>query len=74
MFSHASNASKLCFAYLARFLFEAGIKLIDCQMHSDHMAQFGAKEIERKEFEDLLNEAIHSPLTFNYPTLLSDGF
>lgn len=74
MFSHASNASKLCFAYFAQFLFKSGIKLIDCQMHSDHMAQFGAKEVERKEFEDLLSDAINLRLLFNYPTFLSDGF
>ena len=74
MFSLASNASKLCFAYFAQFLFKSGIKLIDCQMHSDHMAQFGAKEVERKEFEDLLSDAINPRLLFNYPTFLSDGF
>lgn len=73
MFSLASNASKLSFAYFAQFLFDSGIKIIDCQMHSDHMAQFGAKEIERHEFENLLNSAINDSLVFNYPTFLTDG-
>ena len=42
-------------------------------MHSDHMAQFGAKEIERHEFENLLSSAISDSLVFNYPAFLTDG-
>ena len=54
MFNKANNASKLSFAFFADYLFSAGVELIDCQMHSDHMERFGAKEIERDDFERLL--------------------
>jgi leucyl/phenylalanyl-tRNA--protein transferase len=72
MFSRENNASKLVFAHFAQFLFSAGIVMIDCQMHSDHMAQFGACEIGRDEFENLLQDAVTQPLIINYPTFLTD--
>lgn len=72
MFSRASNSSKLVFAYFASFLFDAGITMIDCQMHSDHMAQFGAAEIDRSEFEKLLRRATNDPFKVNYPTFLTE--
>jgi leucyl/phenylalanyl-tRNA--protein transferase len=72
MFSRESNASKLVFAHFAKFLFAAGIVMIDCQMHSDHMAQFGASEIDRDEFEALLHAAVEQPLIINYPTFLTN--
>lgn len=70
MFSRANNASKLAFAHFAQFLFDAGIELIDCQMHSDHMAQFGAAEVEREEFERLLNNALNESTQIQLPTFL----
>lgn len=54
MFNRANNASKLAFAYLAEYLFNAGVVLIDCQMHSEHMEKFGAKEVTRQQFEGFL--------------------
>jgi leucyl/phenylalanyl-tRNA--protein transferase len=71
MFSRASNSSKLVFAYFAEFLFDSGIAMIDCQMHSDHMAQFGAQEIERAEFETLLSSAVNESLSISYPVFLT---
>jgi leucyl/phenylalanyl-tRNA--protein transferase len=71
MFSRENNASKLVFAYFAQFLFDAGIIMIDCQMHSDHMAQFGACEIGRAEFESLLNRATDDHFVINYPKFLT---
>jgi leucyl/phenylalanyl-tRNA--protein transferase len=72
MFSRENNASKLVFAYFAQFLFASGIVMIDCQMHSDHMAQFGAREIDRPEFESLLHDAVDQSLVIDYPTFLID--
>lgn len=71
MFSRENNASKLVFAYFAQFLFDAGIIMIDCQMHSDHMAQFGACEIGRAEFESLLNRATDDHFVIYYPKFLT---
>jgi Leu/Phe-tRNA-protein transferase len=41
-------------------------------MHSDHMAQFGAREIDRPEFESLLHDAVDQSLVIDYPTFLID--
>jgi leucyl/phenylalanyl-tRNA--protein transferase len=71
MFSRENNASKLVFAHFAFFLFASGVALIDCQMHSNHMAQFGAAEISRVEFEVLLAELVKQPHTIQYPKFLT---
>lgn len=71
MFSRANNASKLVFAHFAEFLFRSGVTMIDCQMHSDHMAQFGARELARPDFESILHEAISEPLHVDYPVFLT---
>lgn len=63
MFSRQPNASKMAFALAAQKLFEAGMEIIDCQMYTDHLAQFGAREIERQEFETLLK--LHQKGTTN---------
>lgn len=71
MFSRANNASKLVFALFSNYLFKAGISLIDCQMHSDHMAQFGASEVTRDEFESLLVSALDKPFKIHIPVMLT---
>ncbi|MGB0648064.1 MAG: leucyl/phenylalanyl-tRNA--protein transferase, partial [Bradymonadia bacterium] len=50
MFSRESGASKIIFAELAPRLFARGIQLIDCQMHTEHLARFGAYMIPSNEF------------------------
>ena len=66
MFSRESGASKVAFAITAPLLFELGIRLIDCQIQSEHMARFGLLELPREDFEALLDdctkERIISPL------------
>ena len=54
MFAHAPNASKCAFATFARQIFAAGTPWIDCQVYTDHLARFGAKEIPRAAYLDLL--------------------
>ncbi len=51
MFSLQSNTSKLAFYHLSKM---ENIKLIDCQVTSEHMLRMGACEIPRSEFEQLL--------------------
>jgi len=58
MFSMRPNASKSAFLTLARMLFENGVHLIDCQQHTAHLESLGAVDISRKEFIELLREAI----------------
>lgn len=56
MFSRVSDASKLAAAHLARFLAAEGFGMIDCQMHTPHLASLGAREIPRAEFLRQLRE------------------
>lgn len=50
MFSHRSDASKVAFAYLVRYLVANQFGMIDCQMHTDHLASLGGREIPRDSF------------------------
>ncbi|MBP2831395.1 leucyl/phenylalanyl-tRNA--protein transferase [Aquimarina sp. U1-2] len=50
MFSLVSNASKYGFVKLVDWLRQQNVTLIDCQIHTDHLASLGAREISREEF------------------------
>lgn len=50
MFSIVSNASKYGFIKLIAWLAQKGVRLVDCQVYTDHMASLGAREIPREEF------------------------
>ncbi|KAA1243757.1 leucyl/phenylalanyl-tRNA--protein transferase [Aquimarina sp. RZ0] len=54
MFSKVSNASKFGFIKLVSFLKEKEVRLIDCQVYTDHLASLGAKEITRDTFMNYL--------------------
>lgn len=70
MFSKTSNASKIAFAKAATLLFDLGVELIDCQMHTEHLAQFGLVELERNEFEARLFNAVSQQITLNLPSFI----
>lgn len=55
MFAHATDASKVAFAHLCRFLGQCGFQLIDCQMSTAHLASLGAREIPRDVFSARLH-------------------
>lgn len=57
MFSLESGASKIGFATLCVQLKKWGFIGIDCQVHTDYLASFNAKEIPRNEFEALLRQS-----------------
>ena len=50
MFHKVSDASKVCFAFLIELASSYGIKMIDCQVHTPHLASLGAREIPRDQF------------------------
>ena len=50
MFSEESNASKVAFIYLSQYFQRKDYKLIDCQMHNDHLESLGCTEISRQDF------------------------
>lgn len=54
MFAKVSNASKYGFITYVKKLKGEGVKLIDCQIFTPHLASLGASEIPRKEFLDYL--------------------
>jgi leucyl/phenylalanyl-tRNA--protein transferase len=56
MFSHVSNASKYAFIKYVQILVEEGVKLIDCQVYTEHLESLGAKMIEREEFMRYIND------------------
>ena len=58
MFSFKANASKAAFLSLARFLFNDGVRFIDCQQQSRHLESLGAEKISRVEFLTLLRETL----------------
>ena len=73
MFSRQANASKIAFATAAPALFNAGISLIDCQMYTDHLAQFGAEELPRHEFEALLQRHSITQTRLQIPGVILPG-
>ncbi len=60
MFSRSSNASKLALAYLVRFLQARGIRHIDCQQQTSHLASLGAMPMPRSGFQSLLASTVHN--------------
>ena len=44
----------------ARRMFDNGVPWIDCQVYTEHLARFGAKEIPRAEYLEMLNSAVVS--------------
>ena len=61
MFSRVSNASKVAFVAFVERLWAQGFELIDCQVKTDHLIRFGAREVPRKLFLQQLARAIGKP-------------
>lgn len=55
MFHTVTDASKIAFIGLQQQLARIGCKLIDCQLHNEHLASLGATEISRESFIIQLN-------------------
>ncbi|WP_251976793.1 leucyl/phenylalanyl-tRNA--protein transferase [Salinicola avicenniae] len=61
MFSRCADASKVGLVHLARHLEQHNFALIDCQMHTAHLASMGAREIARERFLDYLEQNVNAP-------------
>jgi leucyl/phenylalanyl-tRNA--protein transferase len=72
MFSRAPDASKVALAHLARAMREHGGKLIDCQMHTPHLASLGAITVAREAFINYLNNWLPDE-AFRLPSSLSES-
>jgi len=74
MFARVSNASKAAFALFAEYLNDRSFDLIDCQVRTDHLLRFGAREIPRKLFLRQLQNSLKSPTeigSWNFDSLKS---
>ncbi len=61
MFSLVSNASKAAFVLFMLALDEKGYGLMDCQVYTEHLSQFGAYEVARPDYLKLLHEMLAAP-------------
>ncbi|NNG22712.1 leucyl/phenylalanyl-tRNA--protein transferase [Telluria aromaticivorans] len=61
MFARVPDASKVALAYLVAFLRKHGVRMIDCQQETGHLASLGAAPIPRSAFLAHLREAIREP-------------
>lgn len=61
MFTHVGNASKVALVLLVESLRHDGFELIDCQVTTEHLMQFGAREIPRSHFIKALQKALKQP-------------
>lgn len=58
MFSLERDASKVALVHLVARLRIGGYRLLDAQFVTDHLAQFGAEEISRRDYRKRLEEAL----------------
>ena len=68
MFADVSDASKVAFVHTARRLTELGYQLIDCQAYTDNLARFGAFEIHRERFLDVMRDLLRVQPSAVWPT------
>jgi len=61
MFSRQPNSSKVALVFLVKKLLEWDFDLLDCQMKTAHLMQFGAREIPGSEFQKLLAKSMSRP-------------
>lgn len=74
MFTRVTNASKIVLAAVVDFLMQRQFAFLDCQVTTDHMLGFGAREIPRHRFIRELKEALQRPdLVGNWSALGADA-
>ena len=61
MFARVPDASKVALAYLVAFLRGHGVRMLDCQQETGHLASLGAFPISRMAFLEHLRHAITEP-------------
>lgn len=58
MFSDATDASKIALVHLVARLNAGGFRLLDTQFVTEHLAQFGAREVGREDYHQRLEHAL----------------
>ncbi len=64
MFSRERDASKVALVHLVERLKRGGFQLLDAQFQTEHLSQFGAIEIPRDDYLELLQAAIEQNAEF----------
>lgn len=67
MFSNATNASKVAFVKLVRWLERRGFGPVDCQIMNPHLASLGAENWPRDTFQAELAQHLHAGATLRGP-------
>lgn len=73
MFHRATDASKAAFAFACDCLCRWQYRIIDCQVHTEHLASLGAEEISRGEFIRLLDQLCDEPVAGEAWKVLGEG-
>jgi len=70
MFSRRTDASKVVLVHLAARLRHGGFRLLDTQFVTDHLKQFGTREIPRAEYQERLADALDERAWFNRDSVI----
>jgi len=58
MFSKQRDGSKMALSYLCEWAMDSGIRMIDCQMFTEHLESLGAVELSREDFLQKLENVV----------------
>lgn len=61
MFTRISNASNVGFVKLVEHLLGLSFDMIDCQVYTEHLVRFGARQIPRIHFLSQLERSLKAP-------------
>jgi leucyl/phenylalanyl-tRNA--protein transferase len=73
MFADRPDASKVAFVRSVEWLAARGVSLIDCQVRTEHLVRFGARELSRATFLRRLRAALRAPTHRGRWTLETTG-
>ena len=60
MFAHRSDASKVAFVWMVKQLEIWGVELIDCQVYTEHLQRFGAKNVSRAAYLERIHPIVQA--------------
>lgn len=58
MFSRRTDASKVCLVHLVEHLLDHGFVLLDTQFITEHLKRFGANEVPKETYREMLRDAL----------------
>jgi leucyl/phenylalanyl-tRNA---protein transferase len=64
MFSRETDASKVALVHLVARLNRGGFRLLDAQFINDHLKRFGALEVTRRKYQQMLETALSAEADF----------